>query len=106
MKYLEQVKKSLHTASHDTSRLMSAKLRTEALASGWPAHIARSLHVRYNEGNFTVHTHPTYKDHVLDLEYGTPSTSPTAAIRRFKNRQYEAEKFLVKNAHRHLKGKK
>ena len=106
MSYLDQVKKSLHKSSIDTSRLMSAKLRSEAMASGWPSHIARGMHVKYNDGEFTVHSHPDHRDHVLDLEYGTPSTSPTAAIRRFNNRQNEAAKFLVHNAYKHLRGHK
>jgi hypothetical protein len=37
----------------------------------------------------------------MNLEYGTPGQQPTAAIRRFNNRQEEAEKFLVGRAFQH-----
>lgn len=105
MNYLDKVRESLYKASIETSRLMSAKLRTEAVASGWPSHVARGMHVQYNDGEFHVHSHPDHKDQVLDLEYGTPSTPPTAAIRRFTNRQSEAEHYLMRRAHTHLGSK-
>ena len=80
---------------------MSAHLRSEARASGWPEHIVSTLHVKHSGGAFTVHAHPDYQKDVMDLEYGTPSTQPTAAIRRFNNRQQEAERFLIKRAFHH-----
>ena len=105
MSYVDHIQESLHKASLETSRFMSAKLRTEARKSGWPAHVASGMHVRYNDGEFTVHSHPEHKNQVLDLEYGTPSTSPTAAIRRFNNRQGEAEHFLIKRTHQHMRSR-
>jgi hypothetical protein len=83
---------------------MSAHLRTEARASGWPNNVVRNLSVRHQDGEFTVHSHEGHRDQVLDLEYGTPSTQPTAAIRRFANRQQEAEKFLVGRVGKHMGG--
>ena len=106
MSYLDKVQESIHKASIETSRMMSAKLRTEAVKSGWPKHIVRGMHVRYEDGEFTVHAHPEHKVDILNLEYGTPGNPPTAAIRRFGNRQREAEHFLVRSAYRHLKGHK
>jgi hypothetical protein len=38
----------------------------------------------------------------MDLEYGTPDTQPTAAIRRFKNRQQESEHFFVNRLEQHF----
>jgi hypothetical protein len=38
----------------------------------------------------------------MDLEYGTPNTQPTAAVRRFKNRQDEAEHFFVGRLEKHF----
>ena len=82
---------------------MSAKLQNEAIDSGWPVHVAKGMHVKYSDGEFHVHSHPDHKKEVLNLEYGTPSTRPTAAIRRFSNRQSEAEHFLVNRAFYHLR---
>ena len=96
-------KEALNQASVDTTRLMSAHLRTETRASGWPEKIVRGMHVRYNQGKFSVHSHPDHTAEVLNLEYGTPDTQPTAAIRRFKNRTQEAEHFLMLRTDHHFR---
>jgi hypothetical protein len=100
--YLKAAKESLHKASVETTRFMSAHLRSETRASGWPEHIVRGMHVTYDAGNFAVHSHPDHRDEVLNLEYGTPGTQPTAAIRRHANRTSEAEKFLLGRTAKHL----
>ena len=82
---------------------MSAKLRSEARASGWPDHVIRHMSVMYNDGTFTIHSHDDHRDTALDWEYGTPNRQPTAAIRRFANRQGEAERFLLNRAMRHVR---
>ena len=104
MSYLSQVKDSLSKATQDTTRFMSAHLRIEARKSGWPADVVRHLSVRHQDGNFTVHSHGDHRSTVMDLEYGTPSQRPTAAIRRFGNRTTDAETFLVRRTMKHLKG--
>jgi len=89
----------IHKAAQEATRYMSAQLRSEARASGWPSHIISGLHVRYNpEDGFTTHVHPQHYAQALDLEYGTPGQQPTYAMRRFANRdsdRAEAESFLV-----------
>ena len=105
MTYFKEIKDSIHKASVETTRFMSAHLRSEARKSGWPEDIVRHLSVKHSDGAFTVHSHESHRADVLNLEYGTPSTQPTAAIRRFKNRTSHAEKFLVNRAMSHLGGK-
>lgn len=102
MTYFKKAKQSLHKASLETTRLMGAQLRAETRASGWPEHIVRGMHVKYDDGQFVVHSHPEHKDDVLNLEYGTPDSQPTAAIRRYANRTSEAEKFLLGRTSVHL----
>jgi hypothetical protein len=101
VKYLTNFKRSINKASIETTRMMSAHLRAEAHASGWPAHIVRGLHVTHSDGDFAVNVHKDHRDEAMNLEYGTPDTQPTAAIRRFNNRQREAEKFLIARASKH-----
>jgi hypothetical protein len=38
----------------------------------------------------------------MDMEYGTTSIQPTAAIRRFNNDQKEAEQFLIGRLGHHM----
>jgi len=84
---------------------MSAQLRAEAKASGWPSKIVSGLHVRYtsNDG-FTAHVHPSHFADAQDLEYGTPGRRPTYAIRRFSNRLSESEEFLTSRLFARLGG--
>ena len=103
MTYLSKIKTSLHKSSVETTRMMSAHLRAETRASGWPEHIVRGMHVSYSDGAFSVHSHPDHRDEILNLEYGTPNTQPTAAIRRYENRTAEAERFLLGRTMHHLR---
>lgn len=89
--YANAVKK----ASVDTSRLLSAQMRSEARASGWPNDVVSSLSVSYSKDSFNVNVHKRHYEKVMDLEYGTPETQPTAAIRRTMNRTQSAQTFFV-----------
>ena len=106
MTYLSKVKESLHKAAIETTRFMSAQLRAEARASGWPSDIVKNLHVTHSEGTFSVHTSKSHRAEAMNLEYGTPSTQPTAAIRMYSNRTGDAEKFLLRRTMHHLGGSK
>ena len=91
----EHVHSAIHSASVETSRFLSAHLRGEARASGWPDHIVRHMSVSYSGDGFNVHAHNQHHSEIGNLEYGTPGTQPTAAIRRFANRTGEAEQFFA-----------
>ena len=95
MKEIHAFKAALTRASHETSRLMSSHLRSEAHASGWPKEVTRRMKVTYGKDGFQAHVHDSHKAVADDLEYGTPSTRPTAAVRRFSNRTKEADTFLA-----------
>lgn len=96
MKEIKAFKNAITQASRETSLYMTHHVRSEAKASGWPSHVANSVHVSYGEGGFKTNIHGKHKNEALDLEYGTPSQRPTAALRRAGNRTGEMEEFLVK----------
>jgi len=107
--YLGDVMKhAIHSAiknsSHETARLMTSHLRVEAHNSGWPEHVARSLHVKHGDDGFTSHVHDAHHSDAMNVEYGTPSTQPNAAIRRSSNRTEQAESFFMKRLTNHLGG--
>ena len=102
MKEIAAFHKALEHASHETSRVMTNHLRAEAHASGWPSHVVRNMKVRYGSEGFETHVHDAHHAAAQDLEYGTPSTQPTAAVRRFSNRTQDAEKFLLGRLSTHL----
>lgn len=95
------VHSAVSKASKETSFLMSARVRNEAHASGWPTHIARSLNVG---DNFSVNVHHTHHGETLDHEFGTPSSQPNRAIHRASNRTSPAEAFFVKRLFKHIEG--
>ena len=97
-----KVNDALHRASHETTRLLSAHLRTEARRSGWSDDVVNSMHVTYGKDGFASHVSKKHFDKARDLEYGTPDTQPTAAVRRFNNRTAQAETFLLNRLYQHL----
>ena len=102
MKEIAAFHSALTKASHETSHFMSAHLRSEARASGWPTDVTNRMRVKYGKDGFEAHVHDTHKAAAENLEYGTPDTQPTAAIRRFGNRTQESEKFLLGRLSKHL----
>jgi len=95
MKAIDNFISAVHKSSHEAAQVMSSQLRSEARASGWPEHVVRNMHVKYDSGKFTSHVHEAHAAEAGDLEYGTPNQRPTAAIRRASNRTQESEKFLI-----------
>jgi hypothetical protein len=104
MKITASLAKALIQSSKDTANFMTAELRNEALNSGWDPSVANSLRVVFSKNKFVVKYPDKHKTAVTNLEYGTPSTQPTAAIRRFSNRLEESEKFFMKRSGTLLKG--
>jgi hypothetical protein len=102
MKEIKDFHSALAKATKDTTHFMSAHLRSEAEASGWPSHVVRGLHVKYEDSKFQAHVADRHVAEAKNLEYGTPSTQPTAAVRRFANRPEESGKFLVGRLSHHL----
>ena len=99
---LSKFNNAIKAASHETTRLMSAHLRSEAQASGWPSDVSRTLRVSHGSDGFEVNVSKKHYETAMDLEYGTPDTQPTAAVRRFKNRQAESEHFFVNRLEKHF----
>ena len=99
----DHVHSAIHKASLETSRFVSAHLRSEAHASNWPAHVTNSLHATYNKDEgFEAKVHSSHHAEALDHEYGTTSRQPSAAVRRVSNRTSEAETFFAGRVFRHL----
>lgn len=98
------MKSAIRKASIETSHFMGAHVRKAAKDSGWPDHLSRTLNVSYTKGGFSIHAPKHLHGEIGDLEYGTPSQLPTAAMHRAANRTQEAERFFVKRLSQHLGG--
>lgn len=95
----------LHQAARDTADVLTAQLRSECMASGWPPQVANRMSVKYTGNKLVVDIPESIKSEADNLEYGSPSVQLTAAIRRFGNRPEMGEAFLLKRAKQLLKGK-
>jgi predicted transcriptional regulator len=58
-------------------------LRAHLAAHNWDSDVVAHTHVAQEDGSFKVVTHPDYADRAFVHEYGSETTRPTAAIRRF-----------------------
>jgi len=106
MKSKPNYTKVLSQAAKETTKVMTAQLRAEAIASGWDEKTANALSVKFSNNKFTISSPAKYDNAIKDLEYGTSSTQPSPAIRRFSNRTDAAESHMLKVASALLKGGK
>lgn len=98
----KELQRAVKRASIDTSRHLSAALRKEARASGWPRHIVNSLRMSHGRDGFDVHVHDAYQSEAMDHEFGTTEQQPNPAIRRVLNRTLPSESFFLSRAAKHL----
>lgn len=74
---------------------LSETLRHHATSHGWPQDLSQSLGVHHHDGHVRVSIPDHLVESAMDLEYGTPSTPPTATIRQFLNRHSHMVKPLM-----------
>lgn len=99
-----QIHSAISKASHETSRIAEAHIKSEAHVSGWPEHLTSALNVVYDKTGFNVHTHKDHEAETLDHEYGTPNRQPNPVLRRSANRTHEVEDFFVNRLYNHIEG--
>ena len=102
MKSIHEFRRAIAAAGTETSHFMTAHLQKNAADHGWSPKVIRHMSVDYNGGKFSIKHHPDHADEVHKLEYGTPDSQPTAAMRKFANRQHEFEDFLISRIKQHV----
>jgi len=86
---------SARKIANQTSLLMTSDLRQSAMDNGWGAEVASNTHVMYDGKSYLIDVRSDLESQAMDLEYGTPSTRPTAAIRKYSNNTQDAENAFV-----------
>jgi hypothetical protein len=61
-------------------------LKDSAASAGWPKSVVSNLSVKSMMGSIFIDYPDTAADEILDLEYGTTTTQPSAVLRKFKDR--------------------
>lgn len=89
-------------AFQDTAKDMTEELRKNALNSGWHKDVVENMSVEYDDG-FKVKVHPDYEERAFKHEFGSPGVSPTAVIRKYQNKNTEAEAAFFTHLDRHSK---
>ena len=97
-----RVSQAIHTSTKEVTHHMTAHVQAEATAHGWPSHVVNSMHVSHDKDGFSVNTHSAHHAEALNLEYGTPTQQPTAAVRKFLNNHSESEAFFMGRLSTHL----
>jgi hypothetical protein len=59
-------------------------LRKQLSAAGWPASVVQALSVKHGHAGFDIDIPEQVKSSVLDLEYGTRTSSPRGSLRKFR----------------------
>lgn len=91
-------------AFHDTANDMTEELRNNALSSGWHKDVVNNMSVKYSENDgFVVDIHPDYSERAFIHEFGSPGNTPTAVIRKFKNKDSKSESKFFTHLDRHSK---
>ena len=82
---IQRLKQAKQQAMSGAAQTMTERLRSSALSHGWPNDVVSHMDVRQADKGFQVHVHPDYAKRAHVLEYGSESSRPTAAIRKFSN---------------------
>ena len=72
-----------HARTH-LERQYSEALRDHLSDAGWPPAVTAPLRVRHGDEGFDIDIPDSVEKQVLDLEYGTPDSAPTGALRQFR----------------------
>lgn len=76
----------IKAASRNAARALTRDLQQYLISLGWPATAASAVSLDYDLGDFKVEITGKYADDANVFEYGSPARRPTAAIRKYFNR--------------------
>ena len=76
----------VQAASKKAAQVLTKDLRQYLVALGWPPQAASAVTLDYDMGSFKVDITGQHSDDAKILEYGSPGFRPTAAIRKYFNR--------------------
>lgn len=76
----------VQAASKKAAQVLTKDLRQYLVALGWPPQAASAVSLDYDMGSFKVDISGQYAEDANVFEYGSPGFRPTAAIRKYFNR--------------------
>ena len=67
-------------AAEHESPLLTVELRQYALSMGWPDRVVSNLHIKQDDGVYTVSFPSDIQEEVNNLEYGNPDGTPPSPV--------------------------
>lgn len=89
-------------AAHQTSLLMTSDVRQVAMENGWSSEVASNTHIMYDGSSYQVAVREDLESQAMDLEFGTPSTRPTAVFRKYANNTQQVEQAFIATLEKEL----
>ena len=83
---MSKVEPTLNSALAKTAAKLTAAIRKDAIASGWPIKYASALSVKVVKATVKIEYPDALAAEIEDLEYGTQDSSPRPVIRVFMNK--------------------
>lgn len=93
---------ALDRASKDAATHMQRDLRRQARAHGWSSDVVKNTFVEYDGESYKVRVPGSHADQAFVHEFGSPSSRPTAVIRKYDSTN-GAERALSKSMSRRSK---
>jgi hypothetical protein len=85
---------------------MTGRIRSSAIASGWPAEVASKVSLEYDGKKFALNIDPEFKNHVLDHEFGTETMPPKSVLRKHLLHPTEFNNIMGHHLQKRWSGKK
>jgi hypothetical protein len=76
---------ALEKASSDAALHMQRDLRRQARDHGWSSDVIKNTFVEYDGESYKVKVPSSHADQAFIHEFGSPTSRPTAAIRKYEN---------------------
>lgn len=84
-------------AAEDTAVVLTHGVRDSAVSHGWDDGIVSNMAVSYSNNSYSVDIHPEVEPLAMDKEFGTETSRPTAAIRKYGNDLSKAEQAFIRS---------
>jgi hypothetical protein len=83
-------------SAKDTARFITEDVRDLAVKHGWESESVEGVSVNYDNSAFSFEIAPEVEHSVMNLEYGTETTAPTAVFRKYGSNTKEAERVFIR----------
>lgn len=89
-------------AALDVAEFITQDLQASANQHGWDSEAVKKTRVVYTGKAYDLSVAPEVEHRVMNFEYGTEVTPPTAVVRKYSNNTKKAERFFIQSMEKQL----